>query len=94
MARRRARRDLVWSRAADLDAVIIPTNFTDRLESLAAAATRYPTVRVALDHCAFTDMGGASKSWLARHATRHLDQQRRSWIFSGTAVELGWVSAR
>jgi L-fuconolactonase len=88
------RADLVWSRAADLDAVIIPTNFTDRLDSLAAVATRYPTVRVALDHCAFTDMGGASKNWLARHATRHLDQQQRSWIFLGTAVELGWVSAR
>ena len=54
------RADLVWSRAAELDAVIVPTIFTDRLDSLAAVAARYPTVRVALDHCAFADMGGAT----------------------------------
>ncbi len=54
------RADLVWSRAAELDAVIVPTIFTDRLDSLAAVAARHPAVRVALDHCAFPDIGGAS----------------------------------
>jgi L-fuconolactonase len=53
------RADEVWQRAAELDVVIVPTVFTDRLEGLSAIVERHPDVAVALDHCAFPDMGGA-----------------------------------
>jgi len=52
------RADVVWERADALGVVIVPTIFTARLDSLRAVVERYPGVAVALDHCAFPDMGG------------------------------------
>ncbi len=54
------RADLVWSRASELDAVVVPTIFSDRLDALAVIAARFPTVRVALDHCGFADISGTA----------------------------------
>jgi L-fuconolactonase len=52
------RADVVWERAGALGVVVVPTIFTARLGSLRAIVERYPRVAVALDHCAFPDMGG------------------------------------
>ena len=53
-----SRADVVWERAADLGVVLVPTIFTERLGALRSVIERHPEVAVALDHCAFPDMGG------------------------------------
>ena len=52
------RADLVWDQARALGVVVVPTIFTERLAALRAVVERHPDVAVALDHCAFPDMGG------------------------------------
>ena len=52
------RADVVWERAAELGVVLVPTIFTERLGALRSVIERHPEVAVALDHCAFPDMGG------------------------------------
>lgn len=50
------RGDAVWALAAELDIVVVPTIFTERLPELRVLLERHPHATVALDHCAFPDM--------------------------------------
>jgi predicted TIM-barrel fold metal-dependent hydrolase len=50
----------VWCAAAEHGLVLVPTIFSDRLDTLGEVIARHPEVPVALDHCAFPDLGGAA----------------------------------
>ncbi|MCB0954201.1 MAG: amidohydrolase [Microthrixaceae bacterium] len=52
------RGDEVWRRAAEDGFVIVPTIFPAGLVALRALMEEHPEVTVALDHCAFPDLGG------------------------------------
>ena len=48
----------VWRLAAETGCVLVPTIFSDGLPALRALMDQEPGVVVALDHCAFPDLGG------------------------------------
>ncbi len=48
----------VWRLAAREGCVLVPTLFNDALPALRELIEQYPDVDVALDHCAFPDLGG------------------------------------
>ena len=54
----------VWEAAAELGTTLVPTLFTDHLADLARVVARRPEVPVALDHCAFPDMGDGGEAAL------------------------------
>jgi predicted TIM-barrel fold metal-dependent hydrolase len=66
------RGDAVWALAAELDLVVVPTIFTERLPELRVLLERHPNVTVALDHCAFPDMAPPGR----RSDLRHLAELR------------------
>lgn len=61
------RGDALWALAAELDTVVVPTIFTDRLPELRALLERHPGATVALDHCAFPDLAPADRRADLRH---------------------------
>lgn len=58
----------VWDLAAELGTTLVPTLFTSHLPALAAVIEGRPEVPVALDHCAFPDMGAAGEPAVLRLA--------------------------
>ena len=48
----------VWRFAAETGCVLVPTIFTDGLPALRSLIEAQPEVAVAVDHCAFPDLGG------------------------------------
>ncbi len=48
----------VWGYAAETGCVLVPTIFTEGLAALGSLIEAQPEVTVALDHCAFPDLGG------------------------------------
>ena len=58
----------VWDAAAELGVVLVPTVFARHLPALAAVIERRPEVPVALDHCAFPDMGDGGEAAVLRLA--------------------------
>ena len=58
----------VWDLAAELGTTLVPTLFTRHLPALAAVIEERPEVTVALDHCAFPDMGDGGEAAVVRLA--------------------------
>ncbi len=58
----------VWDVAADLGTTIVPCLFTRHLPALAEVIEGRPEVPVALDHCAFPDMGEEGEAAVLRLA--------------------------
>ena len=58
----------VWDLAAELGTTLVPTLFTRHLPALAAVIEERPEVTVALDHCAFPDMGEGGEAAVVRLA--------------------------
>ncbi len=51
----------LWEAAASIGLVVIPTLFSRHLPALRALVEKCPNVVVALDHCAFPDMGDGGR---------------------------------
>jgi L-fuconolactonase len=58
----------VWDLAAELGTTLVPCLFTGHLPELAAVIEGRPQVPVALDHCAFPDMGEGGEAAVLRLA--------------------------
>ena len=58
----------VWDLAAELGTTLVATVFTRHLPELAAVVEARPQVSVALDHCAFPDMGADGEAAVLRLA--------------------------
>jgi L-fuconolactonase len=58
----------VWQLAAELGTTLVPCVFTRHLPALAAVIEGRPEVPVALDHCAFPDMGDGGEAAVMRLA--------------------------
>ena len=57
-----------WAAAAELGTVLVPTLFARHLPALSAVIEECPEVPVALDHCAFPDMGDGGEPAVVRLA--------------------------
>jgi len=58
----------VWDLAAELGTTLVPCLFTGHLDDLAAVVEARPEVPVAIDHCAFPDMGDGGEAAVLRLA--------------------------
>ncbi len=58
----------VWDLAAELGTTLVPCLFTSHLTDLAAVIEGRPEVPVAVDHCAFPDMGDGGEAAVLRLA--------------------------